>query len=182
MRFPRVPVLAGLLLTAGWLAPAALAQTAPAGDPAAVPAEADSYSRDGADTCIKCHDGPEILSLFKTAHGTRAAADSPFAAGQLQCEACHGPGGAHSGRVRSGQPRPAILTFGSRSKASPQSQNQSCLGCHDGAVQDCLARGRARACRRRLRRLASRACATGRGSVDGPACGGLLRLARAGAC
>jgi DmsE family decaheme c-type cytochrome len=132
----RLPALAGLLLTAGVLAPAALAQTDPQADPASAPSPAAEYSRDGADTCIKCHDGPEVLSLFKTAHGSRAAGDSPFAAGQLQCEACHGPGGAHSCRVRSGQPRPAILTFGPGSKASAESQNKSCLGCHGGAVQD----------------------------------------------
>ena len=104
----RLSALAGLLLTAGVLAPAALAQANPQADPASSPSPAAEYSRDGADTCIKCHDGPEVLSLFKTLHGSRADPHAPVAAGQLQGEACHGPGGAHAGRVRSGQPRPPI--------------------------------------------------------------------------
>ena len=135
MRSARVPVVAGLILAAGCLAPAAFAQTTPSDEPAQDPAAAAAYSRDGADTCIKCHDGPEVLSLFKTLHGSRAAADSPFAAGHLQCEACHGPGGAHSGRVRSGQPRPPIMTFGAHSATPAASQNQVCLGCHEDEVR-----------------------------------------------
>jgi DmsE family decaheme c-type cytochrome len=132
----RLPALAGLLLTAGVLAPATLAQTDPQAEPVDEASSAAEYSRDGADTCIKCHDDPEVLTLFKTLHGSRADPHSPFAASQLQCEACHGPGGAHSGRVRSGQPRPPILTFGADSTAPAATQNLACLGCHDGAVQD----------------------------------------------
>jgi DmsE family decaheme c-type cytochrome len=132
----RLPALAGLLLTAGVLAPATLAQTDSQDAPADDAAPTAEYSRDGADTCIKCHDGPEVLTLFKTLHGSRADPHSPFAAGQLQCEACHGPGGAHAGRVRSGQPRPPIETFAAGSLASPAERNAVCLGCHDGAVQD----------------------------------------------
>jgi len=131
-----VPVFAGLLLAAGWLAPAALSQVPPPDAPAQDSGAVAAYSRAGADTCIKCHDGPDVLSLFKTPHGSRADPHSPFAAGQLQCEACHGPGGAHAGRVRSGQPRPPILAFGAGSATPAESQNQVCLGCHDGAVQD----------------------------------------------
>jgi DmsE family decaheme c-type cytochrome len=130
----RVPVLAGVLLAAA-LPAVAIAQAAPPGEDAAEASPAATYSREGADTCIKCHDGPEVLALFKTRHGSRADPHAPFAGGQLQCEACHGPGGAHAGRVRSGQPRPPILAFGAGSPDPPQRQNQACLGCHDGAVE-----------------------------------------------
>jgi DmsE family decaheme c-type cytochrome len=132
----RAPLLAGILLTAAGISPPAHAQVAAEDDSGAEPPAAAAYSRDGADTCIKCHDGPEVLALFKTPHGSRANADAPFAEGRLQCESCHGPGGAHSGRVRSGQPRPPILAFGAGSKYPADTQNQACLGCHDGAVQD----------------------------------------------
>jgi DmsE family decaheme c-type cytochrome len=132
----RVNALAGLFLTAGALAPAAWTQETTSEPAVQDPAAAAAYSRDGADTCIKCHDGADVLSVFKTLHGSRAAADSPFAQGQLQCEACHGPGGAHAGRVRSGEPRPPIMKFGTSSTTPPGTQNRVCLGCHDDAVKD----------------------------------------------
>ena len=135
MKAPPAPVLAGLLLTAGWLAAAAGAQETPPAAPEQSGATTESYSREGADTCIKCHDDPVTLSLFKTRHGSRADADSPFAAGQLQCEACHGPGGAHAARVRSGQPRPPIPNFGAGSVAPVASRNQACLDCHADRLQ-----------------------------------------------
>ena len=127
MRAARGSALAGVLLTAACFAPAAGVRAQEA------PAEA-AYSRNGADSCIKCHDDMQVLSLFKTPHGSRGDPHSPFAAGQLQCEACHGPGGAHAGRVRSGETRPAILTFGQGSGAPAARQNEACLGCHNDAV------------------------------------------------
>ena len=126
-----MPVLAGFLLTAAWLAPAAASAQAAADHPPEV-----AYSRNGADTCIKCHDDAEVLSLFKTPHGSRGDPHSPFAAGQLQCEACHGPGGAHAGRVRSGETRPPVMRFGAKSGTPAASQNGVCLGCHADTVGD----------------------------------------------
>jgi DmsE family decaheme c-type cytochrome len=130
VKSPLASVLAGLLLTAGWLAQAQEAQeTAPAKTEQSS-AEPVSYSRSGADTCIKCHDTPHVLSLFKTKHGSRANPDAPFAPGQLQCEACHGPGGTHGARIRTGEPRPPIPNFGFNSVTPVAIQNQACLGCH----------------------------------------------------
>jgi DmsE family decaheme c-type cytochrome len=106
-----------------------------AGEQATAPAPAAratvlEYSRRGADSCIACHDEPQILAIFKTPHGRRADTRAPFGHGNLQCEACHGPGGAHAGRVRSGQERPPIPHFGDESKSSPAEQSGMCLGCH----------------------------------------------------
>lgn len=115
--------------------PAAVPAAAPAEPEPAGPAEV-AYSRTGADTCIKCHDGAGVLSLFKTPHGSRADPHAPFARGQLQCEACHGPGGEHAGRVRSGQPRPPVMRFGAKSGTPVASQNAVCLGCHADTVGD----------------------------------------------
>ena len=81
---PCLPLLAGFLVAAAWLPPAAWAQ-APAEEPGADAADA-AYSRDGADTCIKCHDDPEVLALFKTMHGSRADPHSPFAAGSARLQ------------------------------------------------------------------------------------------------
>src|SRR5210317_905585 len=66
-----------------------------------------SYSRDGADTCLSCHQDDSTLALFRGAHANPTDPDGPFGHGQLQCEACHGPGGDHAGRVRRGQERPS---------------------------------------------------------------------------
>ena len=127
MKLVRAPLVAAALLGAAWAVPAVAAE---AGQPGA------EYSRNGADTCIKCHDDAEVLSLFKTPHGSRAHPGAPFSAGQLQCEACHGPGGAHAGRVKSGDPRPPVLRFGAGSEAPVARQNEACLGCHADDVAD----------------------------------------------
>ncbi len=92
------------------------------------------YSRRGADTCLACHGDDAIVALFQTKHGVPTDDRSPFGHGQLQCEACHGPGGAHAGRVRRGQERPPIINFESEDFAEIGVQNGMCLACHDGEV------------------------------------------------
>jgi len=92
------------------------------------------YSRKGADTCIACHDDPQSLAVFQTKHGVPTDPRSPFGQGQLQCESCHGPGGDHSPRVRRGQERPAITSFGPEDESSISTRNSLCLDCHDSEV------------------------------------------------
>jgi DmsE family decaheme c-type cytochrome len=96
---------------------------------------APQYSRRGADSCIACHDDEHVLAIFKTAHARHTDPRTPFGHGQLQCEACHGPGGAHAGRVRSGEDRPPIPMFGHDSPATVKERNDACLGCHQGNVE-----------------------------------------------
>ncbi len=109
-----------LLLLAGLGVSGSLAQS---GDNA-------EYSRQGADSCLACHDDEVTLAIFRTPHAVPSDSRAPFGHGQLQCEACHGPGGAHSGRVRRGQERPSIPHFGADSVSSISEQNGMCLGCH----------------------------------------------------
>ena len=90
------------------------------------------YSRKGADTCFQCHDDQAMLLVFRTKHANPTDDRSPFGHGQLQCEACHGPGGDHAGRVRRGKERPAIPAFASNSTTPVAEQNEYCNSCHLG--------------------------------------------------
>ncbi len=117
----RLPIL--LLLAAGF---ALLG----AGRGIAQDEETAGYSRNGADSCLGCHEDAVTLAVFRTPHAVPSDPDSPFGHGQLQCEACHGPGGAHAGRVRRGQERPAILNFDDDSGYTVEQQNAQCLDCH----------------------------------------------------
>jgi DmsE family decaheme c-type cytochrome len=93
-----------------------------------------SYSRNGADTCIACHDNAATMAVFKTRHGVPTDPASPFGDGQLQCAACHGPGGTHAGRVRRGQERPPVIRFAADSETEIGVQNGMCLDCHSQSV------------------------------------------------
>ena len=103
----------------------------------AVPADAPNagapYSAKGADTCLGCHEGPEVNDVFHTAHAQPGDARTPFGEGQLQCEACHGPGGNHAKRVKKGETRPPMIRFGRDVETPVSVQNAMCLGCHEQA-------------------------------------------------
>ncbi|MGI9304346.1 MAG: DmsE family decaheme c-type cytochrome [Gammaproteobacteria bacterium] len=93
---------------------------------------AREYSRRGADTCLACHDEESefpVYAIFKTKHAQRADERTPFA--NLQCEQCHGAIGEHGKkRLREGEVREPMMTFGAKSTASAQQQNAICLDCH----------------------------------------------------
>ena len=54
--------------------------------------EAD-YSREGADTCLSCHDDEVTLALFRGAHAVPTDPNGPFGHGQLQCDSTRAPRG-----------------------------------------------------------------------------------------
>lgn len=112
-------IAAVLLLLGGSLSSTAVAQEGDA-----------EYSRKGADTCLSCHEDDLTLAVFRTRHAIPSDADGPFGHGQLQCEACHGPGDAHSGRVRRGQERPPSISFRRDDPTPIEVQNGMCLECH----------------------------------------------------
>lgn len=98
---------------------------------------AGSYSRTGADQCLRCHDQSSELNamgIFKNIHGSRKQQGSPFQS--LQCEACHGPAGEHTkSRLKSDERREPMITFGRQSPLSAEKQNSVCLGCHQDALK-----------------------------------------------
>ena len=97
-------------------------------------APAVTFSKKGADTCLSCHDDEVTLAVFHTKHGQPADARSPFGKGQLQCEACHGPAGDHTKRVKKGETRPPVIRFGPDSEAPVAVQNGMCLNCHEKSM------------------------------------------------
>lgn len=111
-------------------APPAAAPSAPAAaQPAAAgPTETPhAYSAQGADTCLGCHNDPQILTIFRTKHARPNDPRGPFGHGGLQCEACHGPGGAHATAMGE---LAGIIDFGPHAHASAAQQNARCLACH----------------------------------------------------
>jgi DmsE family decaheme c-type cytochrome len=91
------------------------------------------YSKDGADTCLKCHDGNSDLSamgIFANVHGRQDLPNGPFQS--LQCEACHGPAGDHTrARIRKGKLREPMISFGVDSPLPANKQDSVCLSCHE---------------------------------------------------
>lgn len=116
-------------------------ETVPANSTAESPEPVATYTKKGADSCIKCHDEDSdfpVFSIFKTKHAQAEDERTPFA--KLQCESCHGPGASHAKKVSRKEKQAPINSFGSRSKLSadgmnplPASvQNKVCLNCHQG--------------------------------------------------
>ena len=98
---------------------------------------AGEYSRTGADQCLRCHDQTAELNamgIFKNIHGSRKQQGSPFQS--LQCEACHGPAGDHTkSRLRDGEQREPMISFGRHSPLPAEKQNSVCLGCHKDSIK-----------------------------------------------
>ncbi len=124
-----IAIMASALGLAGASGPLAAADE-PSAAPAASPpaAAAPAYSAKGADTCLNCHNDAGLMAIFRTAHARATDPRGPFGHGGLQCEACHGPGGAHT-KARGKQPA-GIVDFGAGAKAPVARQNEMCLGCH----------------------------------------------------
>jgi DmsE family decaheme c-type cytochrome len=102
---------------------------APATTAANGPANSDSaYSAQGADTCLGCHNNAGVTGMFHTKHAQPNDPRGPFGNGGLQCEACHGPGGAHV--KAGGGPLAGMIDFGTKAAAPALKQNAQCLVCH----------------------------------------------------
>jgi DmsE family decaheme c-type cytochrome len=117
-------LLRALLLLAG------LAWQLPASAQAGAAAPAAEYSKEGADTCLGCHDDETAAysgsAIFKTRHAQRGDKRSPFGAAGLQCEACHGPGATHARTKKAA----SINSMKADSAVPVEQRNQVCLSCH----------------------------------------------------
>lgn len=77
--------------------------------------------------CTACHDeadGPELLAIGKTRHGTKADARTP------SCTSCHGPSKDHLAHKGAGNPPKPDVTFGVKTSSPPDARNGACQECH----------------------------------------------------
>jgi len=129
-RSARAGVLAALALMLGAGVRVPALETAEPSAAVAAPDPAETgYSPQGADSCLGCHSDPNVTDLFHTKHARPGDRLGPFGQGGLQCEACHGPGGAHV--KAGGGPLAGMIDFGPKALTPPLKQNAVCLGCHE---------------------------------------------------
>jgi DmsE family decaheme c-type cytochrome len=93
---------------------------------------AGGFSPKGADSCLACHAIAGVTGIFRTVHARPDDPRGPFGHGGLQCEACHGPGGAHV--QAGGGPLAGMIDFGTKAAAPASVQNAKCLGCHQSTA------------------------------------------------
>ena len=90
------------------------------------------YAKDGANTCLLCHNSPPVTHILQTPHAQKADPRTPFAS--HDCETCHGPSSDHISQFKS----PGIV-FGQKTKRFPatdvKNQNQVCLTCHESGLR-----------------------------------------------
>jgi DmsE family decaheme c-type cytochrome len=93
--------------------------------------KAPEYSR-GVKQCMTCHrEGSSMPAheVFFTPMGITGDPGAPFADGNHDCEACHGPSKHHLRRQPDGSRLPPAVTF--NEKTPIEQQNQVCLNCHE---------------------------------------------------
>jgi len=91
---------------------------------------AAEYSK-GANQCMACHrEGrdKEAHEIFLTPMGISRSPDSPFADGNHDCEACHGPSDTHRKKQKDGTRLLPAVTF--NHKTPVETQNEICMTCH----------------------------------------------------
>lgn len=95
---------------------------------------AAEYSK-GAKQCMTCHKEGKDRSaheIFLTPMGISGDPDSPFADGNHDCEACHGPSKSHRKKQKDGSRLPPGITYDDRTPV--QTQNETCMSCHDDST------------------------------------------------
>jgi len=89
------------------------------------------YSK-GVKQCMTCHkEGKErpAHEIFFTEMGITGDPASPFAEGNHDCEACHGPASEHLKKQPDGSRLPPPIVFDDRTPV--EEQNAVCMNCHN---------------------------------------------------
>ncbi|MDH3444440.1 MAG: DmsE family decaheme c-type cytochrome [Deltaproteobacteria bacterium] len=87
----------------------------------------------GSEVCKACH-APAFESFSKTQMGKIFLHNPRNEAEKNACENCHGPGSSHVA-AGGGKGKGGLLTFRKDSGESAETQNQTCLQCHQRDVQ-----------------------------------------------
>ncbi len=77
--------------------------------------------------CTQCHDeadGPNLLAIGKTRHGTIADSRTP------SCISCHGASKDHLGYKGPDKPPKPDVTFGAKTKVAAETRDAACQDCH----------------------------------------------------
>ena len=116
----------------------------------------------------RCHEGAR--GQRRLPHHARAAERRAHAVrqGQLQCEACHGPGGNHTKRVKKGETRPSMIRFGRDCRDAGQRAERDVPRLPREDAGRALAHRPARREQRLLRRLPRQPQGEGRRAVARP--------------
>jgi len=88
----------------------------------------------GVKKCMACHkEGKEkpAHEIFFGPMGITGDPSSPFAEGNHDCEACHGPSGDHPKKGPDGNRILPPVTFNEKTPVAKQ--NEACMSCHDDA-------------------------------------------------
>lgn len=93
-----------------------------------------SYTQDGAQDCLECHDTKPAILVLNTPHAQTGDSRTPFAS--HECESCHGASPEHMRKVE-GETVPPLpkIVFRSDSPNTVEEKNQVCLDCHEGGIR-----------------------------------------------
>lgn len=93
------------------------------------PGRTPSFTREGPESCLRCHSGEKMQTILASPHGDTEIKGTP--ATEHGCESCHGPGSIHISRAHGGKGFPLLTRFDRRSSTSPrEEQLNACLSCH----------------------------------------------------
>jgi len=88
-----------------------------------------SYSGEGAQACLECHESEKVMGIRETPH---AQFDNPRTpAAREQCESCHGPSATHMEFPM----QVGNIVFTKHGKTPIGDRNQMCLTCHHKGEQ-----------------------------------------------
>jgi len=93
------------------------------------PTRTPSFTKEGSETCLRCHSGEKMRAISASPHGDKEINGTPATA--HGCETCHGPGSIHVSRAHGGRGFPSLTEFGRGSRGSPRDEKlHACLSCH----------------------------------------------------
>jgi len=96
--------------------------------------EYEDLALTGDNVCTRCHDDaddPNIMTIGRTKHGTRADPRTPT------CTSCHGESRGHLDNPDGGDVRPVpdVIFTKNNTSTSVADQNAKCVACHKGGLQ-----------------------------------------------